>query len=265
MTRSSRRAGKPHPDLGQLERLSLDTGSPADLVLVAHGTRDKAGRATSLAIRAAVAARLPGVDVDIAYIDVQAPHVGDVVTRHARTGRRVAVVPLLLSLGYHVEVDVRGAVAPHPNAAASGPLGPHPILADILADRLWEAGAQPGDAVVLAAAGSSRASSARDTEAVASLLARRWPGRVGVGYGAAATPRVEHAVAAARAWRSCTTGRVVVASYLIGEGYFLSRLAGSGTDLLTDPMATHPGLVELIALRYVQACAALDALEREAV
>lgn len=261
MTRSSRRAGKPHPDLGQLERLSLDTGSPTDLVLVAHGTRDKAGRATSLAIRAAVAARLPGVDVDIAYIDVQAPHVGDVVTRHARTGRRVAVVPLLLSLGYHVEVDVRGAVAPHPNAAASGPLGPHPILAD----RLWEAGAQPGDAVVLAAAGSSRASSARDTEAVASLLARRWPGRVGVGYGAAATPRVEHAVAAARAWRSCTTGRVVVASYLIGEGYFLSRLAGSGTDLLTDPMATHPGLVELIALRYVQACAALDALEREAV
>lgn len=72
MTRSSRRAGKAYPDLGQLEGLRPGTGSPTDLVLVAHGTRDKAGRATSLAIRAAVADRLPGVDVDIAYIDVQA-------------------------------------------------------------------------------------------------------------------------------------------------------------------------------------------------
>ena len=45
----------------------------------------------------------------------------------------------------------------------------------------------------------------------------------------------------------------------------LNNISAYGTDLLTDPMATHPGLVELIALRYVQACAALDALEREAV
>ena len=34
---------------------------------------------------------------------------------------------------------------------------------------------------------------------------------------------------------------------------------------ITNYAATHPGLVELIALRYAQTCADLDALEREAV
>lgn len=264
MSRSSRRTGKPYPDLARLSQQPLPD-SPTDLVLVAHGTRDRAGRATSSAIRDAVADRLPGVEVDIAYVDVQEPHVDEVVAAHARTGRGVAVVPLLLSVGYHVQVDVTRAVAPHPNTAASGALGPHPLLADILADRLWQAGALPGDAVVLGAAGSSRAGAARDAQEVASLLARRWPGRVGVGFGAGAGPRIEDAVRSARAWRACTTGRVALASYLIGEGYFLSRLAGSGPDLLTEPLAAHPSLVELTALRYAQTCDRLAAAARQAV
>lgn len=134
----------------------LDRGAPTDLVLVAHGTRDAAGAATSHRIREAVAAQLPGVHVELAYVDVQEPRVAQVVAARAAAGRRVAVVPLLLSMGYHVQVDVLGAVAPHALAATSGALGPHPLLVQALIERLVQGGAKPGDAIVLAAAGSSR-------------------------------------------------------------------------------------------------------------
>ncbi len=57
----------------------------------------------------------------------------------------------------------------------------------------------PGDAVVLAAAGSSDPRAADAVEAVARGLRAAWPhGPVIVGYGAGAQPSVPDAVAAAR-------------------------------------------------------------------
>jgi sirohydrochlorin ferrochelatase len=52
---------------------------------------------------------------------------------------------------------------------------------------------------------------------------------------------------------------VVVASYLLAEGLFQDRLRASGADAVTDPLGTHPAMVQLIANRFRRAHVALAA------
>ena len=222
------------------------------LVLCAHGTRDPRGAATVRALRAGVARAMPGVDVRLAYVDVQMPRVDRVVADLGADGAPVVVVPLLLSVGYHVEVDVAAAVGAVAGATSTGALGPDAALADVLLDRLREAGGRAGDAVVLAAAGSSRPAAARDARAVADLLAARWRGPVTCGFGAAASPSVPAAVEAARA---AGAQRVVIASYLVGEGFFFDRLRRAGADLVSAPLRADPRIVYLVCRRYLDAVA----------
>ncbi len=66
------------------------------LVLVAHGTRSSAGQAQVRAVASAVLRRAPGIDLRLAYADVQHPHVRDAV---AALDRPAVVVPLLLTAG----------------------------------------------------------------------------------------------------------------------------------------------------------------------
>ncbi|WP_299037059.1 sirohydrochlorin chelatase [uncultured Pseudokineococcus sp.] len=211
-------------------------GSAPLLVLCAHGTRGPRGRRTVGALVDALSRARPGTAVRAAFVDVQPPTVADVVAQHAPE-RGVVVVPVLLSAGHHVGSDVARAVAPWSRAVSAGPLGPHPLLDEVLADRLAEAGALPGDAVVLAAAGSSDPRAAPDVERVAAALRTRHDGEVVVGYGAAAQPRVPDAVAALR---ERGARRVLVASYLLGPGFFHDRLAGVGADAVSEPLLTAP-------------------------
>jgi sirohydrochlorin ferrochelatase len=178
--------------------------------------------------------------------------VADVVRRVTGGGRRAVVVPLLLSAGYHVHVDIARATALD-GATAAAALGPDDRLAAVLLDRLREAGAGDGDAVVLAAAGSSDGRSGADVEQVAAAVDAGWLGPVLVGYGASARPSVAEAVAAAR---DRTAGRVVVAAYLLAPGFFLDRLTGAGADVVTGPLALDasgtidPRLVDVVLDRY---------------
>ena len=112
-----------------------------------------------------------------AFVDVQPPTVVDVVAELGGSGRAAVVVPLLLSGGYHVHVDIAGAVAGSADAVAARPLGPDPRLVEVLRDRLGAAGADrrdPATAVVLAAAGSSDPRSVADGAGTADLLQRDW-------------------------------------------------------------------------------------------
>lgn len=221
------------------------------LLLCSHGTRNPSGRATVGTLCAALRARRPGLDVRLAFVDVHGPYVADKVAAVIASGRSVVVVPVLLSTGYHVQVDVGRAVAPFADATSTGPLGPHPLLADVLADRLREAGGQPGDAVVLAAAGSSRPATLADVSAMAEWLQHRWSGSVSVGYGSIARPSVADAVAAARA--SGAT-RVLVAAYLLAPGHFHAGLASAGADAVTEPLGTDPRVLDVILERFDKAC-----------
>ncbi len=95
---------------------------PPALVVCGHGTRDARGRAVVAAAVEAVAARLPGVDVREAYVDVHGPAVDEVVASlPARPdgSRAGVVVPLLLAAGYHVRVDLAEAVTGRPDVVVT--------------------------------------------------------------------------------------------------------------------------------------------------
>ncbi|RBY83078.1 sirohydrochlorin chelatase [Geodermatophilus sp. TF02-6] len=220
------------------------------LVACAHGTRNPTGR--RLVAELALAARRlrPGLTTTAAFVDVQPPTVADVVAGLAAEGRSAVVVPLLLSGGYHVHVDIARAVGEHDSARAARPLGPDPRLVAVLHDRLLAAGADPRDpatAVVLAAAGSSDPRSVADVEATAAQLKFRWAGPVSTGYGSAAQPPVPDAVAAAR---RDGAARVVVAAYLLAPGHFHDRLAGAGADAVSAPLLPDERIVRVLLDRY---------------
>jgi sirohydrochlorin ferrochelatase len=180
----------------------------------------------------------------------------DVVAGLSAEGRRAIVVPLLLSGGYHVHVDIAGAVAAAPGTVAARPLGPDARLVEVLHDRLVSAGADPRDprtAVIVAAAGSSDTRAVADVENTAELLQGRWVGSVTTGFGSAATPTVPDAVAAAR---QAGAERVVVASYLLAPGHFHDKLAGAGADAVTAPLLPDDRIAAVLLDRYDAAVAA---------
>ena len=231
------------------------------LVACAHGTRNPTGRRLVAELALAARALRPGLVTTAAFVDVQPPTVVDVVAELSAAGRSVVVVPLLLSGGYHVHVDIAGAVAGSGAAVAARPLGPDPRLADVLRDRLVEAGADAGDpvtAVVLAAAGSSDPRAVADVEDTADLLQRQWAGPVTTGYGSAARPAVLAAVTAARRGGA---ERVVVASYLLAPGHFHDKLADSGADAVTAPLLPDGRIAAVLLDRYDAARTAVPAGE----
>lgn len=222
------------------------------LVACAHGTREPAGRRVVGLLVAALRSARPGLTVEAAFVDVQPPRVPDVVRAVTASGRQAVVVPLLLSGGYHVHVDVAEAVS-GPDAVASAALGPDERLTGLVLDRLREVGATSGDVVLLAAAGSSDARAVADVVQVQRALRSRWGGPVGVGYGAKAEPSVPDAITALRLQHPGR--RVVVASYLLAPGFFHDRLLASGADLVTSPLGLpgsppDPRLVEVVLERY---------------
>jgi sirohydrochlorin ferrochelatase len=207
------------------------------LVAVAHGTRAPAGQAQIHDLVARIGRRRPGLEVRLSYVDVQEPRIGAVL---ASVPRPAVVVPLLLTAGYHVRVDIAAAAA-GTGAVVARPLGSDPRIADLLAARIAAAG--PADAVVLAAAGSSDPRARADVAAVARCL----PVPAEVGYAAASAPRVADVVAGLRARGA---RRVTVAAYLLVDGLFHRSLHRAGADAVTDPLVTAPSLADIVLDRY---------------
>ena len=174
----------------------------------------------------------------LAYVDVQHPRLPDVPL-----DRPTVVVPLLLSSGYHVRVDIASAIEGH-DAVATAPLGPDRWIVDILAARIDAAG--PADAVVLAAAGSSDPHSRADVAAMAAAL----PMPAHVAYASTSELRVPDVVARLRADGA---RRITVAAYLLAEGLFYRSLHSAGADAVTAPLVTDPTVADLVLHRYDRA------------
>lgn len=221
----------------------------AVLILCAHGTANHQGQQVVSDLHAMVRDARPDLRVELAFVDVQRPSVVDVVACWAPVASRVVVVPVLLATGYHVQVDIAEAVVPFENACSADPLGPDPILAEILAERVQAVGLQPQDALVLAAAGSSRPEARHAPELAASDLTHRFGREVTVAYGASAEPTVPEAVRAAREGHA----RVVVAAYLLAPGHFHDKLHQAGADVVTQPLGADPRLAQLIERRFEEA------------
>ena len=227
------------------------------LVTVAHGTRDPAGNQVAAAVTAR-AARLLGVPVTAAYVELCEPSLESVM---AAQRTPAVVVPLLLSTGYHTRHDVPGAVTGAPvgtagRIAVGGPLGPDPMLAQVMRRRLLTAGAAVADPVVVVAAGSNDPAAADDVAGAARLLQAGWQGPVTWAGLSGAGPRVADAVLRAR-----RHGRVAVAPYLLAPGFFASRAAreaeAAGAAVVAEVIGAHPLVGALVADRYRAQVAAL--------
>ncbi|WP_022886470.1 sirohydrochlorin chelatase [Glaciibacter superstes] len=224
------------------------------LVAISHGTSSVQGQVAVAALVDAVARLRPDLAVAGGFVDVQQPDVAAVLSS-LDGGEPAIIVPLLLSAGYHVHVDLqRESAASRRTIAVSAALGPDERLIDVLEERLSEVGYLPGDAVVLAAAGSSDSRAVEDCRRVGRMLAARLRTPVSVGFISAAAPRISEAIEAAR--REHPLARIVVSSYLIAPGYFHSLARETTADLVSEPLLVPhepppKALAELVLERYL--------------
>ncbi|WTW96719.1 sirohydrochlorin chelatase [Streptomycetaceae bacterium NBC_01309] len=244
------------------------------LLAVAHGTRDPEGRAAVAELLDLVRALRPGLTVELGYVDVAEPLLADTL---ARMSGPVVAVPLLLGAGYHVREDIPAALAtaPQVRARVARVLGPDPLLAEILGERLSAAwpnhcpqpvdnlwpisGSGPGtgreaadrcQAIVLAAAGSTDPGANADTARMAGILSDHTGLPVVPSYLCAGTPTPADAVAALRA---DGIRNIAVSGYLMSPGHFARKAAASGATATAAPLGAHPALARLVLTRYDEA------------
>jgi sirohydrochlorin ferrochelatase len=229
------------------------------LVAVAHGSRDPRSAATVHELSDVVRAAAPGLDVRVAFLDLSAPRLADVLTAVHQAGHdEVVVVPLLLGSAYHARVDIPGALAAAPprlRIRLADVLGPDPRLESVALRRLAAAGADPTDAglgVVLAGAGSSHQPANAAVRAVAGRWARRtrWVGSTAA-FAAAAEPDVPAAVAALRARGA---QRIAVGSWFLAPGLLPDRVSRAAPGaLIAAPLGADPAVAQVILARYAAA------------
>ncbi|MFC7326989.1 sirohydrochlorin chelatase [Marinactinospora rubrisoli] len=221
------------------------TAPQPTLLLAVHGTRDPRGTGVARALARRVAA-LGGMRVRLGFADVLRPDVGEVA---ATITGPVVVVPAFLAAGYHVRVDIPAqlARAGRADARLTEALGRDPRLVGTAARRLHEAGRRRGDAVVLAAAGSSDPAARAEVADAAGRLARELAAPVRVGYIATGTPTVAETVAELRA---AGHRRVAVASWLLAPGLFQARLSASGADAVAAPLCPDDAVAEAVVARF---------------
>jgi len=131
------------------------------VILVDHGSRERAANAQLAAIAAALAQRLRGRRVSTAHLSIAAPDLPAAIDACVAEGaREIVVMPYFLAPGRHAIQDVpriaRAARARHPGVriAVSAPLGMHAGLVAAVAERVRQAGVRRG---------ASRASRARSS------------------------------------------------------------------------------------------------------
>ncbi|MER7466467.1 sirohydrochlorin chelatase [Streptomyces sp. NPDC097981] len=232
------------------------------LLVIAHGSRDPRHAATVHALTRRARALRPGLRVETAFLDFNAPRVDQVLSAlHAEGVREVVALPLLLTRAFHAKADIPAVLSeattrqPGLSVRLAEVLGPSPLLTEALERRLREAGLTPADrssiGVVLASAGSS------DPEAIAVIaeIAREWRHTgwcaVRPAFASAALPRTEDAV---RALRAEGVRRIAVAPYVIAPGRLPDRITAgaeaAGADIVADVLGAAPELARLLLRRY---------------
>jgi len=211
------------------------------LLVVAHGTASTDGRATTEALVTAIAAARPGVGVGLCFLDVVEPSLPAALD--ALGPQPAVLVPLLLCTGYHVQTDIPAAVAHYPHVRVARHLGPHPLLIDVLLDRLG--GMPAAGSLALVGAGSTRSQAYTELAETARLLAAR------VGRPVAVLTMADDLGASLRG----LARPVNVAAFLLAEGQFVTSLgeAAAGVAAVSSPLGVHPALVSLVWTRYDEA------------
>ena len=231
------------------------------LLGVAHGSKDPASQEVVRALLGRTAALRPGLRAHAAYVDNASPSIRGALRGLVSEGvDDVVVLPLLLTPASHSKTDVaasvRAARLDHPGVRLryGRPLGPHPVLVEVLAARLADAGARDEDPVVLVAGGALDPDANAAVASTARLLfeGRPWPS-VDIAFASTARPSVVEALERLRAQGHV---RASVARYFLGPG-FLPRLVATqaasvdGLEVVvSEPLGASDGLAALLAGRY---------------
>jgi sirohydrochlorin cobaltochelatase len=243
------------------------------LLIAGHGTRTAAGVTEFTDLVKRVEVKLAPHEIDVAggFIELAPPPLAESVAELVTRGNRhLAVVPLVLVAAGHAKGDMPAAMAReqirHPGLTYSygRPLGPHPVLQELLAARIDEAlDGQPreGTSIVLVGRGSTDPDGNAEVAKVARLL---WEGRgydmVETSFVSLAWPGVD---AALDRVRRLGAQRIVVAPYFLFPGVLPERIVEQ-TDAFA---AAHPdvdvrgagvlgdtdGLADLVVQRYHEA------------
>jgi sirohydrochlorin cobaltochelatase len=222
---------------------------PPPLLLAAHGTRDQAGvdAFTAFAARVGRLAGGHGIASAGGFIELSPPPVRDAVAALAPASgpaRAIVAVPLMLSAAGHAKGDVPAALAReqarHPGLSwhYGRPLGPHPVLLDLLGARIKAAGTGPAEqtAVLVVGRGSTDPDANADVVKTARLL---WEGRdylfAETAFVSLARPDVAGGL---ERCRLLGARRIVVARYFLFPGVLPDRVA----DQATGYAGKHPEL-----------------------
>lgn len=227
------------------------------LLLIGHGTRSDAGAAEFARLVERVRARgrgtVPGVDGG--FIELAGPSVTEAVIRMDAKVRpwEVVAVPLVLTAAGHGKGDIPASLARelvrHPGLSYryGRPLGPHPVLQEILDARIGAALARAprhGTHVVLVGRGSTDPDANAEVAKVARLL---WEGRgydeVELAFISLTEPSVPAALERAR---RLGARRVVVAPYFLFPGVLPDRVAAQSRDFARQHPQTDVRVAGLI-------------------
>ncbi|MBM9466170.1 sirohydrochlorin chelatase [Nakamurella leprariae] len=212
------------------------------VLTVAHGTRRADDNRVAARVTELAGHRL-GLETRCSYVELAQPLFADVVASlDGRAGGPVVAVPLLLSTGFHVRHDLPAMIGDRAVALGQA-LGPDALLAAAQVARLVEAGAQPGQPLVMIAAGSNDPAATADLEDASGLLVQAWSGPVRWATLTGLGERPELVVRPGDA----------VSPYLLAPGFFADRAAGlardAGATVVADVLGPHPDVVELVVRR----------------
>lgn len=246
--------------------------SAPPLLLVGHGTVDPSGVAEFAAftrrVRGLVAAR--GVDVDGGFIELALPTVHDAWSGlSARGHTTMAAVPLVLVAAGHAKGDIPAALArervrdPRTDFVLGRPLGPHPVLLTLLAERVDAVlgGWDPADVTVLLVGRGSTDPDANAEVCKTARLLQEGRGYAGVETAFVSLARPDVPAGLARC-RALGARKVVVAPYFLFDGVLPRRVVeqalafGAASDVAVRPagyLGDCDALAGLVLERYAEA------------
>ncbi|WP_173842232.1 sirohydrochlorin chelatase [Mycobacterium terramassiliense] len=225
------------------------------LVLTAHGSKDPRSAANARAVADELARTRRGLDVRLAFCELNTPSLADVLGDLA--GGAV-VTPLLLANAYHARVDIPAQIAgTGADVLQADVLGEDPRLISLLRQRVTQLGVSRLDdqvGVLVAAIGSSDArANARTRQVAQHLLAgTNWAGAT---MAFVTRPEPSLAEAAGRLRRQGAL-RVVIAPWFLAPGLLPDRVRefadGSGIEL-AEPLGAHRLVAETVLDRFDEA------------
>ncbi|MDQ7028280.1 MAG: sirohydrochlorin chelatase [Ardenticatenia bacterium] len=255
-----------------LEREPTEYG----VLLVAHGSRD-AESVAEMRTFAYTLCRHVARPVELAFLELSDPPVAEGMRRLVEVAglRHIVVMPLLVGPAGHQKNDIPAAIHwarrrwAHVHFTYGVPLGTHPYVIDVLAERVNvvlrahpHAGDESACALLLVGRGSTDPDANSNLYKLARLL---WEGRpyitVEVAFHSLASPSVEQGVE-----RCVRLGaqRVVLVPHFLFTGVTLKDVcwrAGTVASRMDIPllvahhMGNHPLVIELVRRRIEEALA----------